>query len=124
MSKRENGRTAPTEAASTDARKLRSRSAAKREGNHSDCANAAFELVPNRSDQQEAWEIAADLIADLGASDAVAWAGDYMLGLHDEGDWRGMQRWGMVACALDELAVAKLHYRCCDQDGGSPKDSR
>ena len=109
MSKRGIGRTAPTEAASNDARKLRSRSAARGEGNHSDCANAACELVPNQSDQQEAWEIAADLVADLGASDAVAWAGDYMLGLHDKGDWRGMKRWGMVAGALDELAVAKVH---------------
>lgn len=64
--------------------------------------------MPDHSDQQEAWEIAADLIVDLGVGDAVVWAGDYMLGLHEKGDWRGMQRWGMVASALDELAVARV----------------
>ena len=61
------------------------------------------------ADQQEAWAIAAELIADLGASDAVAWADDYMLGLHEKSDWHGMQRWGIVASALSELASANLH---------------
>jgi hypothetical protein len=61
------------------------------------------------ADQQEAWAIAAELIADLGASDAVAWADDYMLGLHEKSDWRGMQRWGIVASALSELASANVH---------------
>ena len=61
------------------------------------------------ADQQEAWAIAAELIADLGASNAVAWADDYMLGLHEKSDWRGMQRWGIVASALSELASANLH---------------
>ena len=61
------------------------------------------------ADQQEAWAIVADLIADLGASDAVAWADDYMLGLHEKSDWRGMQRWGIVASALSELASANVH---------------
>ena len=62
-----------------------------------------------RADQQEAWAIAAELIADLGASEAVAWADDYMLGLHEKSDWRGMQRWGIVAFALNELASANVH---------------
>ena len=61
------------------------------------------------ADQQEAWAIAAELIADLGASDAVAWADDYMLGLHEKSDWRGMKRWGIVVSALDELASANVH---------------
>jgi hypothetical protein len=61
------------------------------------------------ADQQEAWAIAAELIADLGASEAVAWADDYMLGLHEKSDWRGMQRWGIVASALSELASANVH---------------
>jgi hypothetical protein len=61
------------------------------------------------ADQQEAWAIAAELIADLGASEAVAWADDYMLGLHEKSDWRGMQRWGIVASALGELASANVH---------------
>lgn len=109
MSKRETGRTAPTKAANTDAREPQLRSAAEARGNHSTCPEAGCAIVSNHSDQQEAWEIAADLIADLGAGDAVGWAGDYMLGLYEKGDWRGMQRWGMVASALDELAIARVH---------------
>jgi hypothetical protein len=109
MSKRETGRTAPTKAASTDAGKARSRSAAEEDRDRVASPEAGLEIVSNHPDQQEAWEIAADLIADLGAGDAVAWAGDYMLGLHEKGDWRGMQRWGMVASALDELAIARVH---------------
>lgn len=54
-------------------------------------------------------EIALDLIADLGGRDAVAWADEYMVGLHEKGDWRGMQRWGIVVSALDELARASVH---------------
>ena len=107
MSKRESGRIVMTEAASTGAGNPGSRSAPK--GANAACSEAECETVPNHSDQQEAWEIAADLIADLGAGDAVAWAGDYMLGLHEKGDWRAMQRWGMVASALDELAAARVH---------------
>jgi len=109
MSKRETGRTAMIDAADTGDGEPRLRSVTEEDRDRVACPEAGCAIVPNRSDQQEAWEIAADLIADLGAGDAVAWAGDYMLGLHEKGDWRGMQRWRMVASVLDELAAAKLH---------------
>lgn len=109
MSKRVTERTALIDAADTGPGEPRLRSVSEEDRHCVTFPGTGCEIVLNNSDQQEAWEIAADLIADLGASDAVAWAGDYMLGLHDKGDWRGMQRWGMVACALDELAVAKVH---------------
>jgi hypothetical protein len=69
----------------------------------------ATETVPDHGDQQEAWAIAAELITDLGAHDAVAWADNYMRDLHRKRDWRGMQRWGIVGSALDELASANVH---------------
>ena len=109
MAKKETERTALTEAADTGAGEPRLPSAAQKARDHAAGPEAGCTIVSNHSDQQEAWEIAADLIADLGAGDAVAWADDYMLGLHEKGDWRGMQRWGMVASALDELAAARVH---------------
>jgi hypothetical protein len=69
----------------------------------------ATEIVPDHGDQQEAWAIAAELITDLGAHDAVAWADNYMRDLHRKRDWRGMQRWGIVGSALDELVSANVH---------------
>lgn len=69
----------------------------------------ATEIVPDHGDQQEAWAIAAELITDLGAHDAVAWADNYMLDLHRRRDWRGMQRWGIVGSALDERVSANVH---------------
>lgn len=70
---------------------------------------SATEVVPDYGDQQEAWAIAAELITDLGADDAVAWADNYMLALHRRRDWLGMQRWGTVGSALDELVSANVH---------------
>ncbi len=70
---------------------------------------SATEIVLGHGDQQEAWAIAAELIIDLGAHDAVAWADNYMLDLHRRRDWRGMQRWGIVGSALDELVSANVH---------------
>jgi hypothetical protein len=69
----------------------------------------ATEMVPDHGDQQEAWAIAAELITDLGAHDAVAWADNYMRDLHRKRDCRGMQRWGIVGSALDELVSANVH---------------
>lgn len=106
MWKRETKPMASTKATRIGAPTPRPRSDTK--GARAAYPEAGCESEPSHADQQEAWGIAADLIADLGGRDAVAWASDYMLGLHDKGDWRGMQRWGMVASALDELAVAKV----------------
>lgn len=69
----------------------------------------ATETVPDQVDQQEAWAIAAELITDLGAHDAVAWADNYMRDLHRKRDWWGMRRWGIVGSALDELVSANVH---------------
>lgn len=69
----------------------------------------ATETVPDHGTQQEAWAIAAELITDLGVHDAVAWADKYMRDLHRKRDWRGMQRWGIVGSALDELVSANVH---------------
>lgn len=69
----------------------------------------ATETVPDHGDQQEAWAIAAELITDLGVHDAVAWADKYVRDLHRKRDWRGMQRWGIVGSALDELVSANVH---------------
>lgn len=69
----------------------------------------ATEIVPDHRDQQEAWAIAAELIIDLGAHDAVAWADNYMRDLHRKRDWRGVQRWGIIGSALDELVSANVH---------------
>jgi hypothetical protein len=60
-------------------------------------------------DDLEAWEIAADLIADLGAVDATAWASDYMNDLEEDDRLRAVARWRLVTDALAELTQARLH---------------
>ena len=109
MSKREPDRTALTRVGSTAVRDDRSRHAACEASERCVSRETEDGFAPDLSDQQEALEIAIDLIADLGARDAVAWADGYMVGLHEKGDWRGMQRWGIVVSALDELARASVH---------------
>lgn len=61
------------------------------------------------TDEQEAWGIATDLIADLGRADAVAWAEEYMDGLRDAGSDSGIARWSIVTNALSELTGATRH---------------
>ena len=55
------------------------------------------------SDDVEAWGIAVDLIADLGAQDAMAWALGYINDLEDDNRPKAMARWRLVTDALAEL---------------------
>lgn len=109
MSKREPDRTALTRVGSTAVRDAPSRPAPVDASERCLSCETKGAFAPDHSDQQEALEIALDLIADLGGRDAVAWADEYMVGLHEKGDWRGMQRWGIVVSALEELAGASVH---------------
>lgn len=95
--------------ASTDSNSAPFRSTAGEPRDRRARKQPATETVPDHGDQQEAWAIAAELITDLGVHDAVAWADKYMRDLHRKRDWRGMQRWGIVGSALDELVSANLH---------------
>jgi hypothetical protein len=61
------------------------------------------------SDNVEAWGIAVDLVADLGARDAIAWASDYMNDLEDDDRPHAIARWRLVTEALAELTRAHLH---------------
>jgi hypothetical protein len=61
------------------------------------------------ADREEAWGIAFDLIADLGAGEALAWAEDYLTGLRSEGQRAGMDRWSLVTDALAQLAIGPVH---------------
>jgi len=109
MPRREFDRIALPKIGSTDAVDERSEAMAREASKRCAPDEAACKIVPDHSDQQEAWAIAAELIADLGASDAVGWADDYLRGLQEKGDRRGMQRWGIVVSALDELVSANVH---------------
>ena len=109
MSKREPDRTALTRVGSTAVRDDPSRPAPVEASERCLSCETQGGFAPDLSDQQEALEIALDLIADLGAGDALSWADEYMVGLHGKGDWRGMQRWGIVVSALAELAGASVH---------------
>ena len=60
-------------------------------------------------DEGEAWGIAVDLIADLGAAGATAWASDYMNDLEDDDRLQAMARWRLVTDALAELTRSRLH---------------
>lgn len=95
--------------ASTDPNSARFRSRAGEPRDRRAPRNPATEIVPDLDDQEEAWAIASDLIIDLGAREAVAWADNYRRDLHRKRDWRGMQRWGIVGSALDELVSANVH---------------
>ena len=94
---------------STDPSSARFRSTAAETRDRRARKQPATEIVPDHGDQQEAWAIAAELITDLGAHDAVLWAENYMRNLHRKRDWRGMQRWRIVGSALDELVSANVH---------------
>jgi hypothetical protein len=61
------------------------------------------------ADREEAWGIAFDLIADMGAGEALAWAEDYMTRLRSEGQRASMDRWSLVTDALAQLAVGPVH---------------
>jgi hypothetical protein len=61
------------------------------------------------ADDVEAWGIAVDLIADLGAPDAIAWANDYMSDLENDSRSGAIARWTLVTDALARLTRAKLH---------------
>ena len=58
-------------------------------------------------DDQEACGIAVDLIADLGAEDAVAWADEYMNDLEADERPGAARRWRRVTDALAQLTVAR-----------------
>lgn len=61
------------------------------------------------ADDVEAWGIAVDLIADLGAKDAMAWASEYMSDLEDDDRPGAVARWSLVTNALVQLIRARLH---------------
>lgn len=61
------------------------------------------------TDTVEAWGIAVDLIADLGAADAIAWARDYMNDLDDDDRPNGKARWRLVTDAIAEITQNRLH---------------
>lgn len=109
MPRRKLDRSTLRNVASTDSISAHFRSTAGEPRDRRAPRNPATEIVPDHGDQQEAWAIAAELITDLGAHDAVAWADNYMRDLHRKRDWRGMRRWGTVGSALDELVSANAH---------------
>lgn len=61
------------------------------------------------AEREEAWGIAFDLIADLGAGKALAWAEDYMASLRSEAKRAGVDRWSLVTNALAQLAIGSVH---------------
>jgi hypothetical protein len=61
------------------------------------------------ADREEAWGIAFDLIADMGAGEALVWAEDYMTGLRSEENAAGVNRWSLVTYALAQLATGCVH---------------
>jgi hypothetical protein len=109
MPRRKLDRSTLRNVASTDSNSARFRTTVGETRDRRARKQPATEIVPDHGDQQEAWAIAAELITDLGAHDAVAWADNYMRDLHRKRDWRGMQRWGIVGSALDELVSANVH---------------
>lgn len=60
------------------------------------------------ADREEAWGIAFDLIADLGAGEALAWAEDYMTGLRSDEHVARVDRWSLVTDALAQLATGSI----------------